>query len=147
MGCTVLRRFPSAAVWVVLCLLLPSGFVGCSGAEVDMGKNPRITASGNIEFDGQPVLAGTVSFMNIETGYTADCKISGGSYESGSSDGPNPGENLVMVDAREKADGYSMWSTSWTKKVMVDESGFSEDFSITSDEVQPFDPAILEDDD
>jgi hypothetical protein len=130
--------------------LMLVGFSGCGGGgggKKEGASKPRVSASGKVEFDGNPIPAGTVSFMNLQTGNIAVCPIYNGSYSSKRGEGPNPGENTVNIVGRESEDGDPMWAGAWTKKVTVDESGYKGDFSISSDQVRPFDPSKVEIDD
>ncbi|MBX3437772.1 MAG: hypothetical protein KF861_09795 [Planctomycetaceae bacterium] len=85
--------------------------------------------------------------MQTTTGNVAICDITNGVYKSKSGEGPNPGQNLVMVQGKESADGNPMWSKPWSKTIAVGEGDFTEDFSVKSTEVKPFDPKSVPIDD
>lgn len=129
---------------VVACLAL--GLSGCGGAAGDGKASPRVNASGKAEVDGKPIPAGTVTFLHIETGNMAVCPINGGRYASESGQGPNPGINSVIIDARETADGNPMWAKNWTEQnvQVADGADFTKDFNVTGSEMKPFDPASIQ---
>jgi hypothetical protein len=130
---------------IALGLAALTGLGGCGGGGKEKGASlPRVKASGKVEFDGNPVPAGTVSFLNSQTGNISVCKISHGRYSSSSGEGPNPGENTVTIVGKESDDGTPLWAGAWSKKVQVEQSGFQEDFSISSSEVKPFDPKSIQ---
>lgn len=126
-----------------LSLLLACCLSGCLGG-VEPPKTPRVDASGKVDFDGQPLPAGTVTFLHHDTGHMAICMIKDGYYESESGEGPNPGTNTVTIMGKETADGYPMWQRPWTKDVQVGEEDFAEDFSIKSSEVKALDPSTIQ---
>jgi len=130
----------------VVCATLVCTLPGCGGAAGDGKATTRVNASGKVEIDGKPIPAGTVTFLHNETGNSAVCVIDDGEYESESGQGPNPGINTVMVDAKETEDGTSMWASSWKKQnvTVADGADFTEDFKITGSEVKPFDPKSVQ---
>ena len=139
------RRVFQATARMAVCVCLASSLSGCGGGAVDEPTTARINVSGKVELDGQPVPAGTVTFLHADTGYSAICNIYDGEYESDSGKGPNPGNNTVLIDGKEEADGNSMWQQKWKKmNFQVGDSEFTEDFSIASDEVTPFDPSSIQ---
>jgi hypothetical protein len=91
----------STAAAFAACCALACCLPGCGGAPAEKGVKPRVEASGKVTFDGQPIPAGTVTFLNHESGNSAECPISDGVYECDSDAGPNPGRNTVMVVAKE----------------------------------------------
>jgi len=146
MSCEVVRRVSKATARVAVCLCLVSSLSGCGGGAADPPKTPRVNASGKVEFDGQPLPAGTLTFTHVDTGHNAICNIYDGEYESDSGNGPEPGNNLVFVKGQEEAEGTGMWQNPWKKDVVVGDSDFTEDFSIASNEVKPFDPSTVQED-
>ena len=70
-----------------------SAILGCGGgADVPPGRE-RVSASGKVTFDGNPVPAGGVSFMHKESGNTGYCTIVNGAYTEEDGQGPVVGEN------------------------------------------------------
>jgi len=142
MSYEVVSRVFQATAPMAVCLCLASTLSGCGGGAVDPPTDDRINASGKVEVDGQPIPAGTITFLHTETGYNAICNIDDGEYESDSGKGPNAGNNTVLIEGKETADGNSMWREPWVKQnVQVGDSEFTEDFSIASDDMEPFDPS------
>ncbi|MFO1095780.1 MAG: hypothetical protein U0992_21105 [Planctomycetaceae bacterium] len=143
------RNVGGQVIWAaaagMACLFLASSLPGCGGAAPGGGsKAQRVNASGKIEVDGKPIPAGTVTFTNIETGNEAKCPISDGTYASESGQGPNPGQNSVIVIGKETAEGNPMWSKAWTKTVeVVADKDFTEDFNVDSKKMKPFDPKTI----
>jgi hypothetical protein len=117
---------------VILSLSIIVSICGCGGKgkEGKGATKPRLSASGKVEIDGKPVPAGTVTFISKDTGNNSSCPISNGTYANKKSDGPNSGENAVIVTAKEKSDGEDQWT--WHSKVDVGEKGYTGDFSIKS---------------
>ncbi len=142
---TALKHLTSTATLTALYLSLTCALLGCGGGNSapPKGGSPRVSASGNVEFDGEPVPAGTLNFLHYETGYIATCEIDGGWYESESDKGPNPGKNTVSIDGMD-ADGNRLWQRPWQKEVTIGDSEFSEDFSVPKADVTPFDPASIQ---
>lgn len=126
-----------------LCLALVGAMSGCGGGAADGHVTERVNVSGTVKFDGQPLPAGTVTFMNHQTGNMAICEIDDGEYENESGEGPNPGTNTVQIMGKESADGNPMWARPWTKEINVGDSDFEQDFEIQSSEVEPFDPSSV----
>jgi hypothetical protein len=120
---------------------------GCGGASVDAPKTPRVGASGTVTFDGQPVPAGTVTYLHPATGHLAVCLIDDGEYVSESGQGPNPGQNTVTIVGMESAEGDPLWGGAWTKQVDVGDGDVTEDFEIAKSAVKPFDPKSVQIDD
>lgn len=127
------------AAAVAVCFSLAGCFGG--GGPPQKNVSDRVPVSGKVTFDGEPIEAGTVTYMNIETGNSAVCEIDGGYYESESDLGANPGKNTVMIVGKPSEDGDPMWNGSWTTQVDVGKTEFTEDFEITSQEVAPYDAA------
>lgn len=137
---TKVRSFFQGAAFVI-CLSLIASLPGCGGGADKKGApKPRVNVSGKVEFDGKPVPAGTVTFINATTGDIATCKISDGSYSNARGEGPNSGDCAVTIVGMDKADGTPLWGGAWTKQVKVGEKDFKEDFSIKSSDVKPFNP-------
>ena len=132
-------RVASMAAAVAVCFSLAGCFGG--GGPPQKNVSDRVPVSGKVTFDGEPIEAGTVTYMNIETGNSAVCEIDGGYYESESDLGANPGKNTVMIVGKPSEDGDPMWNGSWTTQVDVGKTEFTEDFEITSQEVAPYDAA------
>ena len=131
-----------------VCFALAFCLQGCGGEDVKgTDNNPRVNASGKVEFDGKPVAAGTVTFLQAETGNYAICEIYDGTYESEDGAGPNPGKNAVSIVAKETADGYPLWQQAWKKQVEVGTTDFTEDFAIKASEIKPLDPNSIKVDD
>jgi len=143
----VVRRLFQATARIAVCLCLASSLSGCGGGGADPPKTGRVDVSGKVEFDGQPVVAGTVTFLHVDTGHNAICNIDDGEYESDSGQGANPGKNVVLINGMETADGHRMWQQPWKKEVQVGDSEFAEDFSIASNQVKPYDPSTNQQDD
>ena len=143
MSCFEFRRAAAHAVALAVAVSLITGLAGCFGGAPIDEKNvtDRVPVSGTVEFDGQPIVAGTVTFMNQKTGNMAVCQIDDGYYESESDQGANPGLNTVIVEAKEDEDADPMWAQSWTTQVEVGKEEHTEEFKIGKLEVQPFDPA------
>lgn len=129
-----------------MCATLACTLPGCGGATADGKTTDRIKASGKVELEGKPIPAGTVTFLHNDTGNIAVCPIDDGTYESESDQGPNPGLNAVIIDAKETEDGDPMWANSWRKQnvQVADGAEFTEDFKITGGEVKPFDPSKVQ---
>ena len=144
MRCRLSRR----NLVVVLTLFSIASVSGCGGGEeIDRGT-PRVNASGEVTFDGKPIPAGTVAFLNIATGNMAVCPISNGKFSSPRGFGPNPGENTVMIVGQDKVDGTFLWNGSWTTQVEIDDdSDYDGEFTIDAKDVQPYDGKVLKDDD
>ncbi|MGD9857631.1 MAG: hypothetical protein AB7U20_22025, partial [Planctomycetaceae bacterium] len=106
-------------------------------------KNGRVNASGTVEFEGKPLTSGTVRFLHHTTGHVAMCEIKDGQYASESGEGPNPGENTVMIMGKEADGETAMWQHPWKKDVTVGDSDFTENFSFGSSDVKPFDPSTI----
>jgi hypothetical protein len=128
----------------VLAVIVTVGCGGGGGSKVPPAT--RVDATGQVEFNGEPVPAGTVTFINKASGAIAVCPISNGTYTSERKKGPVPGPSSVTVVGKESAEGAFLWKGGWPKQVEVDESGFSEDFSIASKDVKPDDGKQLIDD-
>lgn len=120
---------------VVLGLSIVTSGCGGSASNSKITAKPRVTATGKVEVDGSPVAAGTVSFINKDSGNTASCAISNGTFSCKAADGPNPGENAVVIVAREKPDGEDVWT--WSSKADVGASGYSGDFTVKAKETKP----------
>ena len=128
----------------VLAVVVTVGCGGGGGSKVPPAT--RVDATGQVEFNGEPVPVGTVTFINKASGAIAVCPISNGTYTSERKKGPVPGPSSVTVVGKESAEGAFLWKGGWPKQVEVDESGFSEDFSIASKDVKPDDGKQLIDD-
>lgn len=113
------------------------------GGSVKPDKNDRVDASGTVEFDGKPLASGTVRFLNHTTGHVAMCEIDDGHYESESGEGPNPGDNTVMIMGMGADGKTAMWQNPWKKDVKVGDTEFAENFSISANQVKPFDPSTM----
>jgi len=142
MTSTLLRLVISTPARTAFCLFLAGSLSGCGGGTVE---GTGTTASGKVEFDGQPIPAGTVTFLHHDSGNFVGCEIDDGYY---SGEGPYPGKNTLMIMGKETSDGDPMWQDPWKKVIDVGDSEFAEDFSIASDDVEPFDPSTrVEDED
>lgn len=128
------RQTNLATLSLVMTLLL----AGCGGGSSDKGGRARIPTSGKVEVDGQPAAAGIVTFLHPESGNTVICQIDDGFYESPSGDGAASGNNVVLVEVWEGPEGPPKYS-AWKKEVQVGDADFTEDFSISSSELQPYD--------
>jgi hypothetical protein len=120
---------------------------GCGGGAAGDGKaTTRVNASGKVEVDGKPIPAGTVTFLHNDTGNMAVCPIDDGTYESESDQGPNPGLNAVIIEARETEDGNPMWATNWKQQnvQVADGKDFTEDFKVDGSKMKPFDPKSIQ---
>lgn len=133
----------AACLW----LAWTCGLSGCGGGSVDAPKTPRVGASGKVTFDGQPVPAGTVTYLHTETGHMAVCLIDGGEYASESGQGPNPGQNTVTIVGLESDEGNPLWGGAWMKQVNVGDGDVTENFEIAKSDVKPFDPKSVQIDD
>lgn len=142
----MLVRMNRMSCAALVCASLALVLSGCGGDAVDTNAKNRINATGKVELDGKPIPAGTVTFLQIETGNMAVCPIDDGTYASESGSGPNPGINTVIIDARETEDGDPMWASNWTKQnvQIADGADFAEDFKITGSEMKPFDPKSVQ---
>jgi hypothetical protein len=135
-----LRSTGKRAVAASLCgLSLICSLSGCGGSSAEPPKTPRVNASGKVEFDGQPLAAGTVTFVHEEKGNTSACDISGGEFATEEGEGPTPGPNVVQVQAQTE-DGKQMWAAAWRTKVTIGEGDYTETFKIESKDVKPYDP-------
>jgi hypothetical protein len=130
----------------VVCASLAVMLAGCGGDAGNAKATARVKASGKVELDGQPIPAGTVTFLHNDTGNAAVCPIDDGTYESEADQGPNPGLNAVTIDARQTEDGDPMWANSWREMnvQVADGADFTKDFKITGAEVKPFDPKSVQ---
>jgi hypothetical protein len=114
-----------------------SAILGCGGgADVPPGRE-RVSASGKVTFDGNPVPAGGVSFMHKESGNTGYCTIVNGAYTEEDGQGPVVGENTMSVTGLEMVDGKPLWGGNFSKDVVIGADGFKEDMAILSADVQP----------
>jgi hypothetical protein len=64
-------------------------------------------------------------------------EIRNGAYSLTQSDGPNPGDNGIVVMGRQAAAGKNEWQWSSPKSVKVDESGYSGDFAVEKSATKP----------
>jgi len=119
-------------------LAIVCAFAGCGAAEKEVSGTPRVAASGKVEFDGKPLEAGTLSFLNQDSGNTTVITIRGGAYDVDADEGPNPGPNAVMIMGT--ADGKPMWANAWKGKASVGDTDFAQDFQIAGSDVKPYDP-------
>jgi hypothetical protein len=121
--CLSLLRLPVRSLVVVLSLTV----IGCGGdgspANTKGAKKPRVGAAGKVEYEGKGLEAGTIGFTCKDTGNSATCVITNGVFTCKPEEGPNPGENAVLVVAKEKADGPILWT--WSSKVDVPEGGLT----------------------
>src|SRR5947207_983767 len=123
--CASCIRSPVRSLLVVLSLSAIAS--GCSDEKRSKSvAKPRASASGNVSYEGKPLAAGTVNFTSKDTGNTASCPIDGGSYACKSADGPNPGENYVVIVWKEE--NGAGWT--WKSNADVPETGYTGDFAV-----------------
>ena len=119
----------------VCCVSMISIGCGGGGGNSKVVAKPRVSASGKITIDGKPVAAGSISFVNHETGNSGSGTIVDGAYTVKAADGPNPGANAVVVVAKEKAGEDDKWQ--WSDKVDVPAAGYTGDFAIVQKQTKP----------
>ena len=134
--------FFNSVVLLLACAAF-SAVIGCGGESVPEGRE-RMSASGKVTFDGNPVPAGGVSFMHKESGNNGYCMIVDGAYTEEDGKGPVVGENTVTVTGLDMVDGKPLWSGSYSKDVTITKDGFNEDFAIVSSDVQPPDSKYID---
>jgi hypothetical protein len=118
--------FRSRGQKLALMLSLSVIAAGCGGDKVDKSKGvskPRVGAAGKVDYDGKPLEAGTIGFTNKDTGNSMSAVITNGEFNLKAEEGPNPGENNVLVTGKEKADGPILWT--WNSKVDIPEGGLT----------------------
>jgi len=120
-----------------------SAVIGCGGESVPAGRE-RMSASGKVTFEGNPVPAGGVLFMHKESGNNGYCTIVNGAYTEEDGQGPVVGENTVTVTGLDMVDGKPLWGGSYSKDVTITKDGFKEDFAIVAADVQPSDSKYID---
>lgn len=128
--CVSALRSPVRVSAALLCLSLV--VTGCGGGGAAKGgkpSKPRVKAEGTVKYDGNALAFGTILFTSKDTGNPASCQIKDGAFVCAADDGPNPGENAVLISGKETADGPPTWL--WTSKVDVPEGGLTgKDFAV-----------------
>ena len=111
--------------------------IGCggSGANPKVVAKPRASASGKVTIDGKPVVAGAISFINLESGNSAGGAIKDGAYSIKAAEGPNPGLSTVIVIGKEKAGEDDKWQ--WNSSVTIPPAGYTGEHTITQKETKP----------
>ena len=92
------RRRPFAEALV----LMASAAGGCMSEPEPVDKIPRVSVSGNVTFDGNPLPAGRIQFQPIgtEPAPMAVGDIEDGRFSIDRSGGPSPGKYRVMISSR-----------------------------------------------
>lgn len=127
----------------VCCVSMVAAGCGGNGANPKVAAKPKASADGKVTFDGNPVVAGTISFTNIETGNSGSGKITDGTYTVKVADGANPGQNAVVIIAKEKAGEDDKWQ--WAGKADVPAAGYKGDFAITKKQIKPVRKKLVDD--
>lgn len=83
---------PERLLKVVMAAVLV-GVGGCGGA----GGPERVEVAGKVELDGQPLDAGTITFIPQGTGTAATGPIAEGQYALPLTQGPSPGKCRVEI--------------------------------------------------
>jgi hypothetical protein len=119
--------------------VIASGCGGDDAGPAGTGKGatkPRVAATGKVDYDGKPLAAGNISLISKDTGNAADAVIENGTYTFTDTEGPNPGENSVVITGKEKLDGPALWS--WNGKVDVPDGGLKGgDFAVVGKDTKP----------
>lgn len=82
----------------VLCFLTVTCASGCGSSN----GPERVSVSGTVTLNGQPISEGTIAFVSQEGGRTAATPVRDGSYVLNAIDGPYVGEQKVSIQAFEK---------------------------------------------
>jgi hypothetical protein len=133
------RQSPVRVLAVVVSLSVLA--MGCGGDDGPAGagkgaSKPRVGATGKVEVDGAPLAAGNIVFISKDTGNDAPAVIENGTYTCADAEGPNSGENAVMITGKEKLDGPALWT--WTSKIDVPEGGLEGgDFKFAAKDTKP----------
>lgn len=100
---------PSYPQWLWL-VALAVGLSGLSGCSADRGPQ-RVEVSGKVQFDGQPLSTGTITFIPEGQGTAASGQIANGEFHLPKDQGPSPGkcrvEILSFQDTGRKVEGPS----------------------------------------
>jgi uncharacterized protein YaiE (UPF0345 family) len=108
---------------------------GPAGAAKGATK-PRVGATGKVDLDGKPLAAGNINFISKDTGNAAAAVVENGTYTYTEAEGPNPGENSVLITGKEKLDGPAVWT--WSSKVEVPAGGLKDgNFAVVAAETKP----------
>ncbi len=117
--------------------LLAACVAGCGG---DSDAPSRYDVSGEITFEGEPVVYGMVVFEDKNTGFKTACTIDDGYYESQSDKGHQGGNFTVTItgfaDAGSAgAEGQRLWNGAWTTEVELPAESTTMDFDVPKAEV------------
>lgn len=132
-------RKPAHDLRTALAVCALAALSGCGGDPPEGGKElPRSSASGKVTFDGQPIPAGSVTFMHADSGTYANYPFEDGEYESTSGDGPVIGKNTVIVVGMDQPNGTPMWGGTWSREVEITGDAFEQDFDVKKSETKPY---------
>ncbi len=136
------RDHPQFASTQLACLLALS-VISIAGCGSDEG---RVSASGKVERNGQPVQAASITFTPSadNSGVPAYGNVVDGKFEFSSANGPAPGTNRVTIgltlSKEELLKAGANAKTSWDFNVTVpNEGSFGKDFKLedSADEGDP----------
>ncbi len=115
---------------LTIILGLAYSICGCGGTEAD---SKGWSATGTVDYEGNPLAAGEISFMNIGTGNAASGSITDGTF---SISAVTNGSQGVLILGKEKPDGEPTWQ--WSGKADVPEGGLKDvKFTITAKDTKP----------
>lgn len=135
-------RSPLQITLVAFSLSVIASGCGGGGAAKGKGATARVKASGKVTLDGTPIPFGTITFYSNATGNTGAAQIKNGEYSCSGNDGPNSGENGVVIVGKDKADGDPTWQ--YNGKATIPADGFKGDFNIKADETKKSGPRVVD---